>query len=187
MESRTSAVMSREKNIKPSAIRTASRLSVAVLLLTALVAVSCIGRKVYDHYEELPIAGWEKNDTITFFVPSVDRSGLYSLDLGLRTTSQYPFMSLTLVIERFVIPLDTTTVKPLFPIPLRPSVSTLSCRLRDSRGHAKGQGINYYQYDFHVADISLNAGDSLRVNIRHDMKREILPGISDLGIRLHRN
>lgn len=179
--------MTRQKSINSSATRAASRLSVAVLVLVAVVAVSCIGRKVYDHYEELPVAGWEKNDTIAFLLPPVAQSGLYSLDLGLRTTSQYPFMSLTLVIEKSIIPTDTATVKPLFPSSIKPTVSTLSCRLMDSRGHAKGQGINYYQYDFHVADLSLSAGDSLRVCIRHDMKREILPGISDLGIQLHRN
>lgn len=155
--------------------------------LAMLVVVSCVGRKVYDHYEELPLAGWEKNDTITFLVPPVAGDGLYSLDLGLRTTSQYPFMSLTLIVEQLTFPTDTAAARPLFPAVARPSVSTLSCRLMDNRGRVKGQGINYYQYDFHVADIALSAGDSLRINVRHDMKREILPGISDLGIRLSRN
>jgi gliding motility-associated lipoprotein GldH len=52
----------------------------------------------------------------------------------------------------------------------------------NTRGNTRGQGINYYQYNFHIADVALIEGDSLRISIRHDMKREILPGISDIGI-----
>jgi hypothetical protein len=33
----------------------------------------------------------------------------------------------------------------------------------------------------------LNKGDSLEIKIRHDMKREILPGISDIGIMLNKH
>lgn len=178
--------MSKERNTDQAGTWLVRGRLVAVLLLAAFVAAGCIGRKVYDHYEELPVAGWEKNDTITFLVPPVAQGGLYSLDLGLRTTTQYPFMSLTLIVEQLTFPLDTAA-RPLFPVAPRPSVTTLSCRLMDSRGHVKGQGINYFQHDFHVADIVLNAGDSLRFSVRHDMKREILPGISDLGLRLRRN
>lgn len=193
-----------------------------LLLLTAGVCAGCMDGTVYHHYEPIPVAGWEKTDTIMFGVPPIDEDGLYNIRLGLRTTGQYPFMSITLIAEMQTIavadtmnekpvadslsqkPLaDSLRIKPLADSPsikpladslnIEPVASTLSrerpiirynlpCRLMNKSGHTQGQGINYYQYEFIVADIPLNAGDSLRIGIRHDMKREILPGLSDLGI-----
>jgi hypothetical protein len=168
---------------------------------------------VYHHYEPIPVAGWEKTDTIMFGVPPIDEDGLYNIRLGLRTTGQYPFMSITLIAEMQTIAVadtmrqkpvaDSLGIKPVADslshkpvtdsLNIEPVASTLSrerpiirynlpCRLMNKSGHTQGQGINYYQYEFIVADIPLNAGDSLRIGIRHDMKREILPGLSDLGI-----
>lgn len=184
-----------------------------LLLLTAGVCAGCMDGTVYHHYEHIPVAGWEKTDTIMFSVPPIDEDGLYNIRLGLRTTGQYPFMSITLIAEMQTIAVaDTMNQEPvadsLSNKPIADSLSlksvadslntepiagtlsherpiiryTLPCRLMNKRGNTQGQGINYYQYDFIVADIPLNAGDSLRIGIRHDMKREILPGLSDLGI-----
>ena len=175
-----------------------------LLLLTAGVCAGCMDGTVYHHYEPIPVAGWEKTDTIMFGVPPIDEDGLYNIRLGLRTTGQYPFMSITLIAEMQTIAVadtmnekpvaDSLSQKPLADsLNIEPVASTLSrerpiirynlpCRLMNKSGHTQGQGINYYQYEFIVADIPLNAGDSLRIGIRHDMKREILPGLSDLGI-----
>ena len=175
-----------------------------LLLLTAGVCAGCMDGTVYHHYEPIPVAGWEKTDTIMFGVPPIDEDGLYNIRLGLRTTGQYPFMSITLIAEMQTIAVadtmrqkpvaDSLGIKPVADsLNIEPVASTLSrerpiirynlpCRLMNKSGHTQGQGINYYQYEFIVADIPLNAGDSLRIGIRHDMKREILPGLSDLGI-----
>lgn len=184
-----------------------------LLLLTAGVCAGCMDGTVYHHYEHIPVAGWEKTDTIMFSVPPIDEDGLYNIRLGLRTTGQYPFMSITLIAEMQTIAVadtmnqapvaDSLSIKPIADSLSLKSVAdsmntepvagtlsherpiiryTLPCRLMNKRGNTQGQGINYYQYDFIVADIPLNAGDSLRIGIRHDMKREILPGLSDLGI-----
>ena len=63
-------------------------------------------------------------------------------------------------------------------------IDTLSCRLIDKNGMVKGRGLSYYQYNFHLTTLQLNAGDTLNVRVRHHMKREILPGIANVGIRL---
>ena len=47
--------------------------------------------------------------------------------------------------------------------------------------------MSYYQYQVPVNDITLQQGDSLHICVRHDMKREILPGISDVGIKMTRH
>ena len=63
---------------------------------------------------------------------------------------------------------------------------TLECNLIDNSGHAKGKGINHYQYLLPLTTLKLEKGDSLHVTIHHCMKREILPGISDVGLQLSR-
>lgn len=155
------------------------------VLFAAWMATACVGGKVFDEYEQIPVEGWDKTDTLTFSVPAVPADGVYNLALGLRTTGDYPFMSLTLLFEANIIAKKTEN-SSVVKVPQRLS-RTLSCPLVSSRGRSQGQGVSLYQYNFHVATISLREGDSLQVNIRHNMKREMLPGLSDLGLSITRN
>ena len=61
---------------------------------------------------------------------------------------------------------------------------TLSCTLADEDGNILGKGVNYYQHVFPLTNISLSEGESVVIAIRHNMIRETLPGIADVGIRL---
>ena len=73
------------------------------MLFAAWTAMACVGGKVFDEYEQIPVEGWDKTDTLTFSVPAVAADGVYNLALGLRTTGDYPFMSLTLLFEANII------------------------------------------------------------------------------------
>ena len=154
------------------------------LLLTAtLLLVACVGNKVYDHYEHTPLAGWEKNDTLIFSIPkSAITGGNYIIDLGLRINASYPFMGLTLVVEQSVFRQTANASHILF----RQQTDTLSCKLIDERGNAQGAGVSHYQFRFNVSEMPLQPTDSLHIRVRHDMKREILPGVADIGIQLYR-
>lgn len=146
------------------------------LFLTLFIWVallsSCTNGLVYDQYHHTPLAGWEKNDTLFFDVARLQEAGLYTTDLGLRINGSYPFTGLTLIVTQTILPQRQTRR------------DTVNCELMTSRGTIKGQGLSYYQYTYHVASLKLQKGDSLHVSVRHDMKREILPGISDVGIQL---
>jgi len=150
--------------------RGAFLVTVAALAVVALVA--CDSRKVYDQYARTPLSGWEKNDTLVYNVPPVAMTGAYEMRLGLRIVNHYPFTAIALVVEQQIFPADTT---------LR---DTIHCQLANERGDFIGCGINCYQYSFHVADVLLQRGDSAKISVRHNMKREILPGISNIGITL---
>lgn len=139
----------------------------AVLLLTLL---SCNDNIVYYHYISTPLSGWDKNDTLYFYLPKTKVEGNYSVDLGLRVNDAYPFTSLTLIIQKTFFPSMTV------------SSDTIRCRLRDEKGEPRRQGVSYYQHTFHIDDLQLQQNDSVQVNIRHNMKREMLPGIGDVGI-----
>ena len=65
-------------------------------------------------------------------------------------------------------------------------LDTIQCNLINKDGVTTGQGISYYQYNFPINLYHFNENDSIHIMIRHDMKREILPGISDIGIKLEK-
>ena len=125
------------------------------IVLTAIVQIlsACSGSTIYDDYAHTPIAGWEKNDTLSFEIPPM------------------------LIVEQTVYHKNKK-------IPGECKKDTVNCQLIDKNGVSKGQGISYYQYNFPINIYQMHQGDSIHVAIRHDMKREILPGVSDIGIKI---
>ncbi len=149
-----------------------------LLLCMAVMSIlcaltSCNKGVVYDQYNHTPLYGWEKNDTLVFDVSPLAQGGHYRQEIGLRTNETFPFKSLSLVVEQTIEPNHRTYI------------DTLKCKLADDKGNMLGQGISYYQYNFILVDRDLSKGDSLHVTVRHIMKREILPGISDIGFRMY--
>lgn len=136
------------------------------------MVAACGDGTVYSKFVPAPVDGLEKNDTVSFSVPPVASSGSYRQEVGLRITADYPFKSLSLEVKQ--------TVEPGH----RVSTDTLVCRLYDDDGNLLGHGVSMFQYGFALPDIGLRKGDSLHVCVRHVMKREILPGITDIGFSL---
>ncbi len=143
-------------------------------VLFGIILTACENHAVYFHYEHIPDNGWEKSDTVDFYIPGQSLEGKYEEEVGIRIDNSFPYQSISLTIEQTVFP------------SMEISRDTISCELVDEKGNALGPGINQYQYLFHLNTIRLRQGDSLHIAIHHNMKREILPGITDLGIRLKR-
>jgi gliding motility-associated lipoprotein GldH len=136
--------------------------------------LSCTGRKVYDTYNHTFVSGWDRGDVLLYDVPKVKTAAKYSTMLGLRVSDGYPFQSLTLIVEQTVYPKKTTRR------------DTVNCQIYDSRGTIKGRGISCFQYHYQISQMNLQEGDSLHITVRHDMRREIIPGIADVGIEVTR-
>ena len=56
--------------------------------------------------------------------------------------------------------------------------------LYDETGKERGNGISRFQNVIPLTDIQLEKGDSLRICITHNMRREMMTGISDIGFIL---
>ena len=141
-------------------------------VLVVLMLTACNDKTVYHNYEQTPPSGWEKNDQLSFTLPPIQETGNYTEEVGIRINGTFPFLSLSLIIEQ--TKLNTGERQ----------CDTLVCELINKRGYPQGKGVSQYQYLFPLKTIQLNKGDSLRIEIHHDMKREILPGITDVGIKL---
>lgn len=135
-----------------------------------LLGASCTGNKVYDHYEHTPIAGWDKVEALSYDVPRLSKGGRYAVDLGLRVSEAFPFQRLTLIVEQTVYPGK------------RHQRDTINCEMVTPKGTVEGNGISYFQYHFRISERDYKEGDSLHITVRHNMKREIMPGIADVGI-----
>lgn len=140
--------------------------------MTATIVASCTTNTVYDSYSHTPLSGWEKNDTLTFNIRPFAESGNYNETVGIRMTTAFPFTSISLIVEQNIMPNGKVIT------------DTIKCPITDARGNFLGNGISSYQYEFPLRDINLHKGDSIHVSIRHNMKREILPGVSDIGLKI---
>lgn len=149
-----------------------NKIIIATVSMAATLFAACSTDTVYDSYAHTSVSGWEKNDTLTFNIKPLAFAGTYSQYVGLRMTTAFPFTSISLIVEQQILPkgkLITDTIK---------------CPITDIRGNFLGDGVSSYQYEFPLREVSLHRGDSLHVSIRHNMKREILPGVSDIGLKM---
>lgn len=127
---------------------------------------------VYDQYVHADREGWEKNEPIVFGIDTLKETSLYSLTVGMRISDEYPFQNLQIVIDQTVFPSKKTIS------------DVVNCKITGRNGMMLGHGISLYQYDIPVRKRFYMHGDSISVKIRHNMKREILPGIVDVGITM---
>lgn len=146
----------------------------AMLCLTNILT-ACTDSRIYDHYEHASVGGWEKNDALTFDIKPLEKSGRYTLSLGIRTNDAYPFQNLSLVVEQTSFPSN------------KRSVDVINCDIVNRNGRMLGNGVTLYQYSLPIKKKFHMSGDSLHITVHHNMKREILPGIVDIGIRMDRD
>ena len=147
---------------------------VAMLTLTLTLTTACKQRPVYSHYESVSVDDWQRDDTLHFMVVRGVEDGCYREMLGLRANLSYPFTSLSLIVRQCVRPSGASRC------------DTLLVPLINMDGKALGRGVSHFQYDIPLDDIVLCAGDTLNVDIRHDMKRESLSGITDVGLTIEK-
>lgn len=145
----------------------------SVLLVCAALCACNDQPSAYD-YRSTPVEGWELGDTLKFHVDSINTTGNYQFSLGLRTSvsTPYPYQSLWLV------------VKQHWHNPEKEVTDTIQCILTNERGDTQGHGVSLYQYDQYIKSLSLSKGMSADISIYHIMRSEMIPGISDVGIKL---
>lgn len=143
--------------------------------LAAVLLLSCCEKGMtYHHYEHISIDGWDRCDTLHFVTEAVSRPGHYYEQVGLRIRGDYPYTAISLIISQQIIP------------SMEQRIDTLLCNVIDNDGIPIGKGISQYQYMFPLNVPYLKKGEYLRITIRHDMKREILPGVADVGMKIKR-
>ena len=140
--------------------------------MVASIMAGCRQQTVYSRYIHTPTAGWDKEDVLRFTTMPMRTDADCEEQVGVCISSDYPFADLSLIVEQTRYPAHETTS------------DTIYCRLMDEHGRKLGAGFSQYQNEFPVRRMMLSAGDSLAVSIRHNMKRETLPGIVSIGLTI---
>lgn len=140
-----------------------------VIITVAMLITACDRKTVFHQYSHVNVTGWEKADTMLYHVRGMDNDGSFKEEIGLRLNGSYPFLGLCIIVEQTILPSNVVTC------------DTLNCNFTNS-----SNGISYRQYKYHLKDIKLSKGDSIDIRIRHNMMREVLPGIADIGVKIDR-
>ncbi len=144
------------------------------VVLAAAVFSSC-GRPVgYSEFRSTPSGVWTSADTLTFNVDTLRRGGRYALTLCLRAPASQPFPYHHLWLEARLGNLVADTARR----------DTLHLALVAPNGRSLGRGIAVHQYEIPFDTLQLLPGASGRISLRHIMRRDSLPGISEVGVVL---
>lgn len=142
------------------------------IFTVAMLMTTCDRKTVFHQYNHANTTGWEKADTMTYHVKCMKEGGNFKEEIGLRLNGTYPFLGLCIIVEQTILPAGVTTH------------DTLNCSFTHSSNKYTSNGISYRQYKYHLKDIRLNKDDSIDIRIRHNMMREVLPGIADIGVKI---
>jgi len=156
--------------------RNSKALAWVVAVVVAMTAISsCDDATIYDSYHHTSVAGWDRSDTLFFDMPPAKQTGDYMEEVGIRLSGNYPFMELCLIVEQTVIPSNMMRT------------DTIVCNVANASGSPRGHGVNYYQHQLPIGSVRLAEGDSLHVTVHHHMRREILLGVADVGLKISKS
>lgn len=149
----------------------------AVVFLTAALLQSCYQSTAYFRYFSTNIEGWERDSVLHFHVPAVKEGGFYAEEIGVRTSKQYPFKQLSLVIDQKVISTNDSHSNVV-------KSDTIIIDIYDENGNMRGKGVNLYQLVLPFKGIRLQKGDSIEMAVCHHMRRNAVEGIADVGLKV---
>lgn len=142
-------------------------------LSTCLLLFSC-EQPLYENYEQIQNAVWEKNKEFLFAFEITDTTALYDITLEVRNNNIYPYRNLWLFSEEKFpdgsIMRDTTEYK-----------------LADENGKWNGQGFSVFQQSFPFrANYSFPQGGEYSFTFLQGMRRDELKGIQAIGLRVEK-
>ena len=120
--------------VKTSQNRTLKFRTVVVCLLSSLF-FSCTKEALYDQYQPIENALWEKNKEYYFSFQVTDISMPYDVTLEIRNNNLYPFQNLWVFCSE---------EQPIGPL----KRDTIECMLADDYGKWHGKGISLFQSSF---------------------------------------
>ena len=143
------------------------------MALLPLLCMACTRHTLVHSFRAIPEEGWRRGDTLVFTLPPSPDETDYGLYIGLRLHNRFPYREIWLAVE-YCTPGEEERGTP----------DTLCFRLSDTKGNLDGQGINLLQYELHAGTLHMHAGEGGQLRLHHLMRRETLPGIREVGVRL---
>ena len=147
---------------------------VFLFLIAVFLLVGCDKSTLVHSYQPMKDNCWDKADTVTFTLPALTQDDNCSLLIGLRLNGNYPYEQLVLQVEQDL------------QHPITHRLDTIYYQLTDEGGEFSQEGVNYFQYETQGIPLYLRKGQTGEIRIRHLVRKEVLPGIADVGIHIIR-
>ena len=145
--------------------------TITAAILTLLLS-SCIGDIVQHQYRHISMDGWSRNDTIAFELPPANMEGRYAVDTEIRSAHQFPYRRVYLIRE---LSLQS---------PIKIHKDTVCIEMGSSEAYSKGKGVTMKAYSHSDTTLVLKKGQKGNMKLYHIMSREVLPHITDIGIKV---
>jgi gliding motility-associated lipoprotein GldH len=161
------------------------RAAPAALVALLTLATACRHDTPLHAFRSLPEEGWGREDTLCFEVDTVPAAGRYAVTLCLRAATApvaYPYTELLLAVMREEprrADGDSTAASAV-------CCDTLRLSLTSERGDMEGNGTALSQLDIPLDTVTLPKGYTATYRLCHLMRRDPLPGLRDIGLRLRR-
>ncbi|MBR2204319.1 MAG: hypothetical protein IJ914_09080 [Prevotella sp.] len=132
------------------------------LILLTLVTASCSRDGEITCYEDITDPeGWYESDTIYLRPDTVTIAGTYQCDITIRTTVAYPYSNFSVLAK------------------VEGSQERHTLHFNISEG-----GTPYHEEQATLGQLSLQKGAAIVVAVKQNMRRETVPGIAAVGLRL---
>lgn len=137
------------------------------------LAVSACGHEDWFHtYRQIPAAVWAKADTLAFELPAVPDSGFYDFSVEMRTTADFPYTGLKIA--------ALTVVGEAVP----ERRDTVDAPVQSATGAPLGEGLTLRHHESPLFRLFLPAGERPVLRLFHLMRREDIPGITAVGLKV---
>ena len=147
-----------------------------VLVLIAIVLVSCGPEAVYQKMNAIPDSNWSQDSTFSYEIDMTNETGLIDLNLEIRHAGNYPYANL------FVF------LSSEFP-DRKGRVDTIECVLARPTGEWYGSGLgDLYSLSIPFRkNVQFNQEGIYTMRLSHGMRQDTLEGIADIGITLFKS
>ncbi|WP_298395621.1 gliding motility lipoprotein GldH [Flavobacterium sp.] len=150
-----------------------------LLLLLAILIVSCDKKRVFDEYKSVGNS-WHKDSTVTFNLPQFDAFKKYNLYVNVRGNNDYPFNNLFLIVA-----MEQPNKKTV--------VDTLEYQMADPDGTLLGEGFSDVKESklFYKDKEEFKLKGTYKIHIKQAVRQtgkvtgvENLKGITEIGFRV---
>ncbi len=145
-----------------------------VALAVALVMAACRPQEPFSEYQAVDAHGWSSTDTLRFDLPRQELPAAYGVMLGVRHTEAYPYTELWVALEQRTAGRHGTTARR----------DTIHLLLANAAGQWLTPHPTLHTCEQPAATIRLTPDSAVQLLVYHLMPRQLLEGITDIGLTL---
>ncbi|MBE0673854.1 MAG: gliding motility lipoprotein GldH [Bacteroidales bacterium] len=147
----------------------------SLLIMAVMSVAACQSDILYSEYINFEKSGWNQNQTARFAAEITDTLSAASVDIALRTGSDYPYRNIYLFVSTYA------------PGGMR-ITDTLEYMIADEKGNRFGKGAgNLRELDLkYRTNVYFPTAGTYLFVIEHAMRKETLEGIYDIGVKIRK-